>query len=786
MTAKAGALPSAELRGQAVWLPVLVGALLCTLVLVLWRMLEEQERKNLRGKVEVEAEYLADQIKADLRNRLPSLQRMARTWGGRRDAPKEELIGEVRSYVSDVPGFQALQWVDKDFIVRWVVPLEGNEKALNLNLSFETNRRVAMEKARDLRAPAVTMPIDLVQGGKGFLTFFPIHTGGEFEGFILATFRIQEWLDYVFNTKNRKVSSDECRTAVFFDDIPVYKQTGWNNRQKHIFTATAEIPIMDHALYIYVRPTGAFIKSGKTLLPTLTAAFGILLSVLVSLVVRMYQKTYSETWRTHVAKTAQEAEFQERKKIERELHRALARMDLATKAGQMGVSTWELSTGKLTWNDRMFDLFGIPSDVAPTYETWRKVVHPEDLPQTELLLDNMLRGKAVFDTEFRIVLPDGTVRHVRAAARVETDHEGTPQYVTGLSWDITGQRQEEAALKKREEQVRLLLNSMGEAIYGIDLHGNCTFANPSCAKMLGYPDVQTLLGKNMHNLIHHSYPGGRPMAVEDCKIYRAFREGKGEHVDDEVLWRADGTWFPAEYWSYPQIADGKVDGAVVTFVDITERKEAEALLATERQRLLNILEGTNVGTWEWNIQTGETTFNERWAAIIGYQLSELAPVSIATWGKVVHPDDLKVSGDLLEKHFKGELAYYECELRMRHKNGSWVWVLDRGKVITWTDDGKPLVMSGTHQDISVRKQAEKEREALIANLEKAISDVKKLSGMLPICASCKKIRDDKGYWKQIESYIKEHSEAEFSHGLCPECARKWYPDLFSGDGSFRV
>ena len=786
MTAKAGALPSAELGIQAVWLPVLVGALLCTLVLVLWRTLEEQERKNLRGKVEVEAEYLADQIKADLRNRLPSLQRMARRWGGRRDAPKEELIGEVRSYVSDVPGFQALQWVDEDFIVRWVVPLEGNEKALNLNLSFERNRRVAMEKARDSRAPAVTMPIDLVQGGKGFLAFFPIHTGGEFEGFILATFRIQEWLDYVFNTKNRKVSSDECRTAVFFDGIPVYKQAGWDNRQKHLFTAMEQIPIMDHTLYIYVRPTGAFIKSGKTLLPTLTAVFGILLSMLVSLVVRMYQKTYSETWKTHVAKAAQEAESLERRKVERELHRALARMDLATKAGQMGVSTWELSTGKLTWNDRMFDLFGIPHDVAPTYEIWRKAVHPEDLPQTEILLDNVVQGKAVFDTEYRIVFPDGTVRHIRAAARVETDHEGTPQYVTGLSWDVTGQRQEEAALKKREEQVRLLLNSMGEAIYGIDLHGNCTFANPSCAKMLGYPDVQMLLGKNMHNLIHHSYPGGRPMAVEDCKIYRAFREGRGEHVDDEVLWRADGTWFPAEYWSYPQIADCKVDGAVVTFVDITERKKAESLLATERQRLLNILEGTNVGTWEWNIQTGETTFNERWAAIIGYRLSELAPVSIATWGKVVHPDDLKVSGDLLEKHFKGELAYYECELRMRHKDGSWVWVLDRGKVITWTDDGKPLVMSGTHQDISVRKQAEKEREALIANLEKAISDVKKLSGMLPICASCKKIRDDKGYWKQIESYIKEHSEAEFSHGLCPECAKKWYPELFSGEGSFRV
>jgi PAS domain S-box-containing protein len=129
-------------------------------------------------------------------------------------------------------------------------------------------------------------------------------------------------------------------------------------------------------------------------------------------------------------------------------------------------------------------------------------------------------------------------------------------------------------------------------------------------------------------------------------------------------------------------------------------------LITERQRLSCIIEGTHVGTWEWNVQTGETSFNDYWANIIGYELSELEPISIESWMKFVHPDDAKLSGALLEKHFSGELAYYECEARMRHKNGHWVWVLDRGKVATWTPDGKPLLMSGTHQEITERKQAE--------------------------------------------------------------------------------
>ncbi|MCP3873737.1 MAG: diguanylate cyclase [Desulfobacteraceae bacterium] len=141
-------------------------------------------------------------------------------------------------------------------------------------------------------------------------------------------------------------------------------------------------------------------------------------------------------------------------------------------------------------------------------------------------------------------------------------------------------------------------------------------------------------------------------------------------------------------------------------IEMAERKRAEEKLAHQKQRLSYILEGTNVGTWEWNVQTGEVIFNERWAEIIGYTLKEISPISIDTWMKFCHPDDLKKSGELLERHFNGKLGYYEFEARMRHKNGSWIWVLDRGKVSAWTDKGEALMMFGTHQDISKRKKTE--------------------------------------------------------------------------------
>ncbi len=150
-----------------------------------------------------------------------------------------------------------------------------------------------------------------------------------------------------------------------------------------------------------------------------------------------------------------------------------------------------------------------------------------------------------------------------------------------------------------------------------------------------------------------------------------------------------------------------------TIFDVTERKlyerQLEAVnqeLDSERQRLNEIIWGTNVGTWEWHVQTGDVRFNERWAEIIGYRLEELGDEGIQTWMKYCHPDDLEHSNRLLQRVFDRKDGYYECECRMRHRNGEWVWVLDRGKVVEWDANGKPLRMSGTHTDITLSKKTE--------------------------------------------------------------------------------
>ena len=152
---------------------------------------------------------------------------------------------------------------------------------------------------------------------------------------------------------------------------------------------------------------------------------------------------------------------------------------------------------------------------------------------------------------------------------------------------------------------------------------------------------------------------------------------------------------------------------ITTVNDVTELKQAEqklreseARLRDSEQKLKDIIVGTKMGTWEWNIQTGETVFNERWAEIVGYTLAELKPTSIATWQRFAHPEDLIHSSKLLQEHFEGRTPYYACDSRVLHKDGHWVWVFDSGKVMKHDEEGNPLLMSGTHIDITDRKQAE--------------------------------------------------------------------------------
>ena len=138
-------------------------------------------------------------------------------------------------------------------------------------------------------------------------------------------------------------------------------------------------------------------------------------------------------------------------------------------------------------------------------------------------------------------------------------------------------KQAEESLERLNHQNELILNAAGEGSFGLDIHGKHTFVNPAAAQMLGYT-VNELIGRHSHTLWHYEKSDGSPYPVEECPIYAAYKDGRVHHKDDEVFWRKDGTCFPVTYTSTPIIEEGNIVGAVVTFRDITERKQAEEKL----------------------------------------------------------------------------------------------------------------------------------------------------------------------------------------------------------------
>ncbi len=137
-----------------------------------------------------------------------------------------------------------------------------------------------------------------------------------------------------------------------------------------------------------------------------------------------------------------------------------------------------------------------------------------------------------------------------------------------------------------------------------------------------------------------------------------------------------------------------------------------------------IVKAMNAGTWEWNVQTGELQINERWAEIAGYTLEELEPISIKTWENLAHPKDLIKSNRVLEDVFNKKMDFYSVEVRIRHKNGHWLWVLDSGQIIKWTDDGKPLIALGTHIDRTDIKNTQVALEHSERNLRQIMENTK--------------------------------------------------------------
>jgi diguanylate cyclase (GGDEF)-like protein/PAS domain S-box-containing protein len=264
----------------------------------------------------------------------------------------------------------------------------------------------------------------------------------------------------------------------------------------------------------------------------------------------------------------------------------------------------------------------------------------------------------------------------------------------------------EDALRETEEEIHLLLDSTAEAIYGIDTNNNCTFCNSACLRLLGYKRPDELLGKNMHWQIHSKRPDGSPLPVEECRLIQGFHNGKGVHADDEVFWRSDDTPFPTEYWSYPILRDGVIAGAVVTFLDITDRKKTEEETQRERAFFDRLVESAPEGIAITDTQGRVMRVNTEFVRMFGYGADEAVGQSIDDL--VAPPGREEEARAITTSSVQGGKTLLETVRRRKDDSLVDVSLVTASILIA----GKQEAVYAIYRDITERKQMEQKLEEM--------------------------------------------------------------------------
>jgi PAS domain S-box-containing protein len=347
-------------------------------------------------------------------------------------------------------------------------------------------------------------------------------------------------------------------------------------------------------------------------------------------------------------------------------------------------------------SDNIERLLGVRVEAA-TYEWWVESLHPDDRERALKTLNESLSGDG-YSMEYRIRHKNGSYHRVQDDNRVVRDAFGKATESVGVWMDITERKQAEDALNTLRRQQELILNSVGDGIYGIDLAGNINFVNPKAAQLLGW-SVSELLGKPVHATVHHTHADGNKYPIESCPIYLSMRDGATRRVTNDAFWRKDGSSFRVDYVaSAISNENGRIAGSIVTFKDITEQFAAEMRLKLQEQQYRLLFETNPNPMWVFETKTLQILAVNR-AAITqyGYSRDEFLGLTL----QHLRPDEDRAN--LMEALASPRSpAHFSGEFRHKRKNGSLIFVEIYSGPILWEDVAARIT---TAIDVTERKQA---------------------------------------------------------------------------------
>jgi len=586
------------------------------------------------------------------------------------------------------------------YVIKYIEPLASNLPAWGFDLGSEPVRREAIERAMHSGQNALTGSIVLVQDEHnhrpGFLLLVPIYRRGADP--ITPAQREQALIGFVYAPivaaelfKGLSAVAEQMLTVQVYEGAQVrpehllFDSAPERQDDMSALTVTRVLQFGGRELLLRLRPSTRFERAQFGSTPSWVAAMGSLLGALLALTV----------WLLAVGR--QRAEL-----LARQLTEDLQRLAVVAERTTNAVICTDTQL-RVTWvNEGFTRMTGYSAAEALGRSPNEIFGHPDSDPEVQRAFAEAGQAGVGCRLEVCNRRKDGSLYWVDTDVQPVRDAAGQLTGFIEIALDITERKQQELRLAAAMRESESLLDTIRKhAIVSVtDAEGVIISANEAFCRISQYSEAE-LLGQNHRIVKSDVHPAAFWPAIWD-------QISQGKSWRGQVCNRAkDGSLYWVDSIIAPILGeDGQIQRYVSIRYDITANRVAARELQRERERLSNILEGTNAATWEWNLQTGEVVLNERWAEMIGYRLDELKPLSVATWRSHVHPGDLRESSQQAKRHVAGELPSYEAELRLKHRDGHWIWVLSRGKLTSYTDDGKPLWISGTHLDITARKLAE--------------------------------------------------------------------------------
>ena len=355
------------------------------------------------------------------------------------------------------------------------------------------------------------------------------------------------------------------------------------------------------------------------------------------------------------------------------------------------IGAWELDpdTGKTFWSSEVYKIHEVDEDFDHNKSNATEFYHPEDRFKITEALKKTLETGDPFDVTARLITAGNNLKWVRSTGYLRNT-DNSKNTLIGSFQDITD-------LKESEQKFLSIFNSSISFIGFLNLDGTLVEANDTALRAAGLAR-EDVIGKKFWDCYWWQISEETQTELKE-NIRKA---GNGEEITYEVeVWVENKRPLTILFSLCPVFdARGKVK-----FI-IPDGRPIQEIVDT-RNQYRAVIEGTQAGTYIWNIETDEVLINDRFAEMLGYTVNELEPITFKNWLENAHPGDLKKARLLIGKYFRKEVDHFQLEMRLRHKSGNWKWVNVRGKIFEWSVSGKPIKMYGTHQDITKRKKVER-------------------------------------------------------------------------------